>query len=575
MDDARERAYRAAKLEADLAAAARKDLCRAAEFCLRSERTGKPLVLTDEHRKMVEFVEANKRCVIVAAPKLGKTTLITYMRLLYRLGMNPTRYRAKVWSASKTNATRHTIKLRAMVESNRRLALIFPNLRPGAEKWTEEEWTVDRGSGLHVKEPSVWACGEDAQNQGFRSDDDYFDDMMDPVISASRYRCEKQAEFVMDNESRVEADGWRIYVQNCFRRWDTGWILAEKFGWPLLLMPAIDALDRTLYPAIWPQSDCDAYNPARKDQDLRCVPKREGDSIFAEAYLHRAMTLGEGRNPETSIDPRTLPEGVFTVTALDPAGGKDKKKSDLWALVDLLVGPPSYWGMPGFGVDAKGRPIRVVQILNVESGKWTAPEARQKLIEHHERYGSYIVVEDAGVQDWMRQLLAVDAPQVPVRALATTAKLKHHVELGFESWAARWSQGLVIVPSFRDEAGVLKTLPEIGRLLDDLRGYDPDSHTGDRAMAAWIGDVSARTTDLFSHAVGVAGDDFDDGELRATGLDDEEIAAMRRASGSASKQPAEAGDADAVAMRRFLRKQLTEAHVRDDAIDDGVSWRFG
>lgn len=567
---AQDRAYRLAELESRLAAEARKDVCKAAEFCLKSERTGKPLELFDGHREMMEVVEANKRVVIVAAPKLGKTTLITYMRLLSRLGRNPRQYRAKVWSASKTNATRHTVKLRAMVEGNRRLALVYPELRPGGLKWTEEEWTVDRGTGLHVKEPSVWANGEDAQNQGFRSDDDYFDDMMDPVVSASRYRCEKQAEFIMDNVSRVEADGWRIYVQNCFRRWDTGWILAEKFGWHLHLMPAIDQLDRTLYPVIWPQEDCDSYPPARKDQDLRCIPKREGDSIFAEAFIQHAMKLGEGLAPQVTLDASKLPDGVFTVSALDPAGGKKGKKSDLWGLVDLLVGPPSYWGLPEFGRDAKGKPIRCVQVLNVESGKWTAPEARQKLIDHHERYGSFIVVEDAGVQDWMRQILAVDAPHVPVRALNTTAKLKHHADLGFESWAARWSQGLVIVPSYRDESGALRPgTDEIGKLLEELRSYDPESHTGDRAMAAWIGDVCGRTTNTFTYAVGIAGDPLEDDELVAFGLTDEEVAAVKKANVSAPKV-----EGVEPAMRGLLKRTLPEGARESEPPKSDKAWRF-
>ncbi len=567
---AQERAYRLAELEAKLAAEARKDVCKAAEFCLRSETTGKPLVLYDGHREMMEFVEKHDRTVIIAAPKLGKTTLITYMRTLCKLGEDPKRYRAKVWSADEGNATRHTLKIRGFIESSRRLALVYPELRPSAMKWTESEWTVDRGPGIHPKEPSVWACGSEPGNQGFRSVDDYFDDMIDPRVSMSRYLCEKSAEFIMDNESRVEAWGKRIFVQNCFRRWDTGWILAEKFGWNLYLMTAIDELDRTLYPVIWPQEDCDRYSPARKDQDLRCIPKREGDSIFAEAFIQHGMKLGEGLVPQVTLDATKLPEGVFTVSALDPAGGKKGKKSDLWGLVDLLVGPPSYWGLKDFGLDAKGKPIRCVQILNVESGKWTAAEARQKLIDHHERYGSFIVVEDAGVQDWMRQILAVDAPHVPVRALNTTAKLKHHAELGFESWAARWSQGLVIVPSYRDESGALRPgTDEIGKLLEELRSYDPESHTGDRAMAAWIGDVCGRTTNTFTYAVGMAGDPLEDDELVAYGLTEEEVAAVKKANVSSPK-------ADGVdpAMRGLLKRTLPEGARDEEVPKSDKAWRF-
>jgi hypothetical protein len=171
----------------------------------------------------------------------------------------------------------------------------------------------------------------------------------------------------------------------------------------------------------------------------------------------------------------------------------------------------------------------------------------------------------------MRQILAVDAPHVPVRALNTTAKLKHHADLGFESWAARWSQGLVIVPSYRDDAGALRpATDEIGKLLEELRSYDPESHTGDRAMAAWIGDVCGRTTNTFTYAVGVAGDPLDEDELVAFGFSEDEVAAVRKASLAG---PEKAPDVDP-AMRSLLKRTLPEGARESDAPKSDKSWRF-
>ncbi len=418
-------AMRAAELEARIFAAAREDDAKLAELCFSSERTGQPLVICDGHYAASEAVEKHQNIVIIAAPKTGKTTLFTYARTIRKIGKNPRTYRAKIWSATQTNATRHTLKIRSHIETNQRLHQVFPELAAGS-KWTEGEFTVERGplrAGFtHPKEPTVWACGMEPSNQGFRSDDDVFDDVIDPVTSASRYQCEKLAELIMDNVSRVEADGKRIFLQNCYRRWDTGFILAEKYGWHLHMMPAIDnergpahPHGRTLYPAIWPQADINRYAPARVDQDLRCIPKREGDSCFQEAYLQKCMALGEGQTTVSSIDARALPPGMFTITACDPAGGKKKKQSDLTAFVTLKVGPANYWGLGHLGN------MRVGQIVSVVAGKLSGPEIRAAAIDHHNRYGSIVLVEDVATQAWMQQMLAVDAPHVPVAPFPTTA----------------------------------------------------------------------------------------------------------------------------------------------------------
>lgn len=492
-----DQALRQAELEARLAAEARSDDIKFAEFCFGSEMTGQPLVVEDGHYELMDAVNAHKRIVVQAAPRLGKTTFVTYARTIRRMGLDPLNYRVKIWSAKLDNATRHTLKIRNHVQNNRRIQLVFPNLVPG-EKWTEAEWSVQRppeGPGVtHPKEPTIWANGMEPSNQGFRSLEDIYDDIMDPVRSQSRYQCEKGAETIMDNVSRVEAGGKWIYLANTFRRWDIGFILAERYGWHLHMMPAVDERCRTLYPVLWTQKEVDDYPPARVDPDLKCKPRREGDSCFQEAYIQKCLALGEGRTTLPAVDARTFPDGVFTVTACDPAGGKKKKKSDLDAFVTLLVGPPGFFGVAGLGPG-----VRVALVIDVTAGKLASPEKRATLKDMHARYASTIMVEDVATQDWLRQELAVDAPHVPVAPFPTTAATKHHVDLGFESLATRMSLGLIIIPSYRDASGVLRVEDKIAPLLEDLRNYDPDAHTGDRAMALWIADVTARVTRLGAH----------------------------------------------------------------------------
>lgn len=526
-----ERRLKALEQQRQIAKQARSSLPKLCEFVLRSERTNKPLALHDGHLELMELITATEtkvfgdktlvlpkhpRVVVVASPRTGKTTLITYGNFLHRLGNDPLRYRGLIGSAKKTNAIRHSLKVRGFVESSERLKMVFPELMQG-DKWTEEEWTVAR-TGFPPKEPSCATAGEDLREQGFRMQDHYFDDMVDPVNSASRYLCEKQAEMIMDTESRVEANGQRFFIQNCFRRWDTGHILAEKFGWHLHLMPAIDAMDRTLYPVIWPQEDCDKYAPARKDQDLRCIPKREGDSEFQEAWIHKAFDAGRGLTLEHAVDYESIRErGGYIVTGVDLASRKGKK-SDETALVTALVAPPEFFGLPSM----RGERVLFKRLLWVEHKKMFAPEIKDAIVRHSERYNSVFVCEDVSAQQYIHQMMAVEHPDIPIMPFTTTASTKNHPELGLSGMASEFSMGMWILPSRMDATGVLRIEDATEYLVNQLRLYDPESHLGDCAAAMWFVHVGARKFG-FQHQVGFGGDAITKEELYSLGYSEHEI----------------------------------------------------
>ena len=515
-----------------MAKRSRTDPAAFCQFALRSERTNKPLHFHDGHHELLEMVNAtvtatvdgksvilpkHPRIVIVAGPKLGKSNLITYGTFLHRLGSDPTHYRGLIGSAKKMNANRHSLKVRGMIDSNERLKMVFPKLVPGL-KWTEDEWTVER-EGFAPKEPSCVTTGEDTREQGFRAQDHYYDDMVDPTVSASRYQCEKQAESIMDTESRVESNSQRFFIQNCFRRWDTGHLLAEKFGWHLHLMPAIDAMDRTLYPVLWPQEDCDKYAPARKDQDLRCIPKREGDSEFQEAWIQCALQAGCGMKLEHHVDYEDIRDrGGFIITGVDLASRKNKD-SDETALVTCLVAPPEFFGMP----PTRGTKTLVKRLLWVEHRKMFAPEIKAAVIDHSKRYNSLFLMEDNGGQALLVQMLASDCPDIPVSPFTTTASTKNHPETGMVGMANDMSTGMWIMPSQRDDSGTLRCEDGTEFLLNQMRLYDPESHSGDCLMAMWFCHVGAMKFG-FRHQAGFAGYETSKEELFSLGYSESDIA---------------------------------------------------
>lgn len=489
-----------------------------AVFCryvLRSEKTNKPIQFDKGHHELLEALQTHKRLVICASPRLGKTTLGTYGLHLWHIGRDPVGYRSQIGSALKTTAEKHMSVIRSMVENRidgdgrpSRLVRVFPELDKPPSLSNQEYLVLDRGERA-LKAPTVEAIGDMARKQGLHVLHQWYDDMVDPVISQSRYLCRKQADWVMDNESRVDPDGARFFIQNTFTRFDTGHLLAEEHGWHLHLMPCVDKHKRTLYPAVWPQGDVDKYSKSRFDQDMHCIPRREGDSDFQESFIDLCRRLGHGLTLVSQIDTSKLPDTVRVITGVDMSHRK-KKTSDDTVFFTILVGPPSVLGLEP---TTPGK--HAFRVVWIQRGKMGPPEIRANLIDHWHRFGSYFKVEDNGGQNYLRELLGLDYPEIPISPFTTTASTKSSPEIGIKTLAGEMSAGRWIIPSMRDAGGVLRSEAAIEEWLNELRIYDPQSHTPDGLMAAWMARLGARS--MFEHRVDMAGEQLTLEEMMAVG----------------------------------------------------------
>jgi hypothetical protein len=154
--------------------------------------------------------------------------------------------------------------------------------------------------------------------------------------------------------------------------------------------------------------------------------------------------------------------------------------------VDLAVGKDAHNDLSClFTIAIDDRQKRLV--VDIQSGRWQAPETIARLADVHRRYGSIIMVEDNGAQSYLLQWASSQG--VPVRSF-TTGRNKYDEAFGIESLAVEMRSGLWIIPSGPTGAEVSE---EAQAWIRELLFYSPEMHTGDRAMASWFAREAARS----------------------------------------------------------------------------------
>lgn len=579
------------------------------EFFLRWEKDPKRRIkLVDIHIEMLEAALKHRDLVIIASPGIGKTNLITYGLTIWEAGHRPETYTSVIGSKLKNpNATKLTRTIRSYVEANKYVQMVFPKLRPSEDRWNIEELSV-AAHHVAIRDPTWAAIGNDAGWQGSRHSRQVFDDMIDKILARSKYLCEQQADWVHSGFDRLDPDGKRTFIQNRYRRWDTGVLLAEKYGWHLHLACERDAKTGASrmpdkyteeYIASIPRSLVELYRD--------CKPPKEADKTFQGPHIDKCRLIGLGTTLIGSLDHSTLPDGMFVVHGVDPAGGIDESDpndegGDDTVIMTALVGPPSAFldRLPLKIEEARialaQLPDRaqIIQILWITKGKLGAPETKAAIVDLERRYGGVFMVEKNGVQKWLRQLLSVEYPHIPVQSWRTGSN-KHDEMFGIKAMADELATGLWAIPTTRavDEHGVMQLAfqseQSVEDLIEHMEDYDPSTHTPDDITAMWLCRCAARKFN-FRHAVGVAGDEITDDELYALGFEPNEVAevmssirhvpkpsasAAREGTMDESKKAPEAPKKSQADLMRESQERQLRNHVRsivkpaaDDDLDE-------
>lgn len=476
---------------------------------MRHETTRERLRCMPHQSVAFRFVADHNYCVLRQPVGTSKTYLTATVGL-WLLGQDPTQRGAFV-----AKAQGQAIKVLRMVGDyiatpglNEPLQLVFPWLKKGSgrESWAQANITVERPAG--IRDPSAVAVGLDGQIQGSRLSWLMGDDILDQDNTMTSLQREGvSAKFDGRFLSRMDPTGTRVIVTN------TPWNLEdltyqlEASGWPSCTMD--------IYGNFWFRNVPDEWI-LRTGLLRRSTVRDESWRLVAhDPDPEESTPLWPDRYSQETIDhlrATRLPHEFARLYLCTPFNEEASRCQREWIdrckergrglrlLKEYRGFNPTYTGVDlGFGQGSRHDPSAIFTfellddgsrvILMIESGRWSGPELADRVISHHDRYGSLVIVESNSAQDYLRQFALTRRPDLRIKAHTTSRANKMHIDFGVESVFTELKQGAWVIPCDRD----LRPEDEVQRWIEECVYYQPPpAHTGDRLMACWIAREAAR-----------------------------------------------------------------------------------
>jgi len=480
-------------------------------YVLRDEESGKKIKQAWLHRKWNELRKKHARLVIFSHVEAGKTQQLSVALTLFLLGRNP-RSRIAIVSNIQDQSKKIVATIKGYIEKSVQLREVFPELSQG-DKWAEDRITVKREGS--IKEPSVQAFGANGKITGARLDYVLVDDIHgEDNVTTQDQRDKVHRWFYSTPMSRLGSSARVILIGNAWHPNDLLHRL-EKEGWPTYRFPVLvteelqqqfpdDKLElgAPTWPERWSLTRVEALRKGTQEQPpipaiefaraYLCVSRDDHDARFKQAWMDHAKKRGEVSGIHTfttstrellaeEYRPDELPDITADIFAqmMQPMQGDSAVR--LYTGVDLSTGEAQDLTVL-FTICAYPNGDR--RILNIESGRWQIDEIVARMIGCYQRYGSIMMVENVGTQQWLLQLLTKYSalPLYPI----TTGRNKADPIFGVESLAAELANGKWIFPAKNMHAP-----DEVEAFIEEMLYYNPKQHTGDRLMAAWFARTAA------------------------------------------------------------------------------------
>ena len=442
------------------------------EMVPRDQETHSRWTQSPHHREWQDAAHLHDRLVILAPIEHGKTEQLTVARTAWEIGCDPNLRHLLVQNTAN-QAIKTSRAIRSLVEESADYRRVFPAVRPwhpkhAAALWTDQAWTVQRKN-VHDRNPTFQATGLYGSVLGMRCDRQKLDDVEDLENTRSPEARRKTMEWVRTTcFSRLTRRARVIVAETSWHPEDFPHSL-RKQGWPTIVHECRRADGSYLwdrYDAAWETAKVRELGPTAAARMLYNRVRADELSRIQEAWIHKAMLKGVGQKFHRRATP---PNGYGIVVGVDLAVGRGEDH-DLTAFSTLLVDP-------------KGD----IQLLSLESGRWSGPDIVGRIIDHSRRYpGAVILVENNGAQDYIRQFAAEHVATV---LPYTTGNAKADPRYGIEALATELFNGRWTIPCRSCSPGlplVFDAEPEIHALIDEMFDYSPSAHTGDRLMATWL-----------------------------------------------------------------------------------------
>lgn len=189
--------------------------------------------------------------VIVAPPGSAKTTTVIAAAAFW-LGNDPAQHMG-LYCNVDAQAAKRSLAIRSIVTNSTDYRAIFPDVRPSPDgKWTEREWTLDRGR-EDDKDSTMLAAGVgSAIIQGSRQERQFYDDIAYLKNMATTVQREKVTTWLRESAvPRLSPTGRAVAIAT---RWHTedpvAWMLAQ--GWRLIRVKAVNENGESYWPERWP-----------------------------------------------------------------------------------------------------------------------------------------------------------------------------------------------------------------------------------------------------------------------------------------------------------------------------------
>jgi hypothetical protein len=457
---------------------ARNDFNVFAELVCTDDETGVPIKQAAIHKRWAYLADNHDRLIIWSHVEAGKTTQLSILRTVWELGNN-TRLRFVILSNTNEQASIIVRSIANYIENNETVQKIFPALKKDPNGiWTTTSLQVKRPN--KAKDPSVRAVGVHGALTGGRIDRLIVDDILDGENTDSPASRKKLESWVRSTAfSRLTKKARVLIVGNAWHPEDLLHELAANGQYHWVRFPILDKLGNITWPQAWSREriekkrvDCGSAEEFARQ--MLCQARDDASSRFKKADIDKALVKGRALTLVTSIADVAdsvggeVPEGCHTFTGVDLAMSKKKKSDDTVFFT--------------FMEDAKGNRT----VLNIEIGKFSAPQIVEKIVDHYQRYKSTIAVESNAAQafiiDFTKELTNV--PIVP----HLTTRAKRDPVIGVESLSVELANGKWVIPSH------IAPSSNVERWIREMLFYSPHTHTGDVLMACYFAREVARRT---------------------------------------------------------------------------------
>ncbi len=463
--EAERKVWEAERLKEAQQVLARKDPRYFMPYVVKIEGTNTPIKLSAYHQQWQKMFLEKDRIVVWSHPEGGKSwQLIGYC--LWRIGLNPN-IRIAWCSNTYAQAERPVKAIMQMLTASKELHEVFPKLAPSSRRGDSfgvHALTVERDD--VSKDPTLSTCGAFGKILGARVDLLIIDDAVDFDNTREKDQRDKFAEWVSTTLfSRLTENAQVICVGNAWHKDDLLHRMAENKRFTSGKFPLLKPDGTSGWPGVWDNKRIELKreelaNPLLFARLYLCEVRDDASSRFQRAWLDAALTRGKGRSFSEGL--QTLPKGYKVYTGVD-LGVRQHTGSDRTVIFTACIHPDGSR-----------------EVLDIQAGRWQAPEIVQRIYDTHHRFHSIIWLESNAAQDFIRQWLTGNTA-IPIRPF-NTGKNKLSADWGVESLATEFYAGKWVIPEY----GSASQLKERDIWINEMYYYDSRKHSGDSLMASWI-----------------------------------------------------------------------------------------